>query len=587
VTDPGRTWDDLVVPENTRRALRAIARRARSRARAAAGQESAHSRRGPRIGPVLFVGPSGTGKTLATEIIAATAGLPIQQLDLGPALAGEQRDVERALAETLDAARSHSAIAVIDGAAPLLRLRSASTDGSDSGSRTATEDALSHLLEHISHFDGVVIVTAAITRAIDPALAGCFGAVVEFPPPQLEARIELWRRSLPADAVLAEGTLHYLASWLAWTGGTIHNCCLAAAQEAATEGVPLQVRHVSRVLDQGYRSGARSYARDVEPPSRSPVAEPPARAPAARRRDGRRWPTIAAGTAIAAALVGLVVALAAGAPSGRPRSALAHVGAVRVSLPSGWRREASSERAPFGLTGALTLSSPPPARGALIIGQVGGDSSPLPRTVLTASSPQATPEVVRLGRVVLYRYRTAARAGLPGGEWIYSMPTTTGTVIAICRPQAASRTFTTDCGRVLATLSLGTGRTLPVGLSSAYARALSTVITQLNAVRSSAARQLATAGTAHAQAAAATKLALAHARAASSVTRLDAGQAATANAALAHALLMTADGYRALALAASRGDLSAYRTARVALATAAHTQSSAFEQLRAFGYRLA
>jgi hypothetical protein len=586
VTDPGRTWDDLVVPEDTRRALRAIARRARSHARAASGQESAPRGR-PRVGPVLFVGPSGTGKTLATEIIAAKARLPIQQLDLGPALAGQQSDVERALAATLEAAQSNSAIAVIDGAAPLLRARSASTHAPHSDSQTAAEDALSHLLERIRHFDGVVIVTAAMTRAIDPVLAGRFDAVVEFPPPQLEARIELWRRSLPADAVLADGTLHYLASWLAWTGGTIHSCCLAAAKEAATEGVPLQVRHVSRVLDQGYRSSARSYARDVEPPSPSAPADPPAQTPAPRRRDGRRWTTIVGGTAIAAALAGLVVALAAGAPSGTPQSALARVGAVRVSLPSGWRREASSHRAPFGLTSALTLSSSPPARGVLIIGQLRGDSSPLPRIVLTALSPQAVPEVVRLGRVVLYQYRSAARAGLPGGEWIYSMPTTAGTVIAICRPQEASRTFTTDCARVLATLTLGSGRTLPVGLSSAYARALSAVINQLNAVRSSAARQLATAGDAHAQAAAAATLAQAHAQAAASVTRLDAGQAATANAALAHALLMTADGYLALSLAAARSNASAYATARLALATAAQTQSSAFEQLRAFGYRLA
>jgi hypothetical protein len=587
VNDPGRTWGDLVVPEDTQHALRAIARRARSHARATPGQGSARPRRRQPIGPVLFVGPSGTGKTLATEIIAAKARLPIHEVDLGAAPAGQPIDVERVLAEACDAAQGNSAIAVIDGAAPLLRPRAPSTDGSGTDSWTGTDDELSHLLKRVSRVDGLVIVTATMARAIDPVLAERFVAVVEFPAPPLEARMEIWRRSLPADAELADGTLRYLASWLTWTGGTIHSCCVAAAREAASEGVPLQLRHVSRVLDQGYRTSARSYPRDVQAPTLRPSPEQPAQTPAARRRGGRRWPAIASATAIAAALVGLVVALAAGATSSGPRSVPARVGAVRVSLPSGWRREAGSGRAPFGLTGALTIVSPPPARGVLIIGQLAGNSSALPRAVLTAFSPQAAPAVIRLGPVDLYLYRTPSRAGLPGGESIYAMPTTAGTVIAICRPKDASPTFMTNCGRVLATITLGSGRTLPVGVSGTYARALSAVINQLNAVRSSAARQLGAAGTAQAQAAAALRLARAHAQAASSVTRLDAGPAATANAALAHALLVTANGYRALALAASRRNLSAYRTARAALSAATRTQGSAFEQLRAFGYRLA
>jgi hypothetical protein len=600
LTDPGPTWDDLVVPEDTRSALRAIARRARGRA--SSGREPARPRRRPGIGPFLFVGAAGTGKTLATQIIAAAAGLPLHECDLGPALAGQRRDLERVVAEAFDAAQSNGAIAVIDGAAPLVR-RPSSADGP--GADWRTDDVLSHLVERASRFDGVVIVTATMSRGIDPGLTEHFAGVVEFPAPQVEARVEIWRRSLPADAELPDGTLHYLASWLTWTGGTIHSCCVAAAQEAATEGVPLQLRHVRRMLDQGYRTSARSHATDAEPPPRpaspgrqrrpaspGPPARPssfgpPARTPAAAGRDGRRWPVIAGGMAIAAALVGLVVALAAGAQSGSPPNARARVGAVEVSLPSGWRREAPSDQAPFGLTSALTIASPPPARGVLILGQLAGDSSPLPRTVLAALSPQTAPEVVRLGPVVLYQYRTPSSGGATGGERVYVMPTTTGTIVAVCRPRAQSPTFTTTCGRVLATLRLRSGRALPVGLSSAYASALSTVINQLNTVRSSAGRQLATAGTAQAQAAAALKLAQAHAQAAAAVAKLNAGQAASANAALAHALTMTADGYRALALAASHRNLSAYRTARSALASAAQTQGSAFQQLRALGYRLA
>jgi hypothetical protein len=533
------------------------------------------------------VGASGTGKTLATQIIAAEAELPIHELDLASALTDRPDDVEHVVGAALDTAHNEGAIAVIDGGAALLGRRSPSTGRTGPDAWGGSDDVLSPLLELISGSDDLVIVTATTARAADPALPERFGAVVEFPRPDTEARVEIWRRSLPADAELPEGTLRYLASWLTWTGGTIHSCCLAAAQDAAAEGVPLQLRHVSRVLDRGYRTSARSYATEVAPPSPPPSPEPPAPTPPARPRVGRRWPVIAGGTAIAAALVGLVVALAAGATSGSSaRTPSARVGAVQLSLPAGWRREAGAHPPPLGLPTALTIASPRPAQGVLIIGQLAGDSSPLPRTVLAAFSPQVAPEVVRLGPLVLYQYRTVARAGLPGGERTYVLPTTTGTVIAICRPIEASSAFLTNCEGVLETIRLRSGRALPVGVSSPYARALSAVITQLNAVRSSAARQLASASTGQAQASAALKLAQAHAQAASSVTHLAAGQAASANAALAHALLMTADSYRALALAAAHRNPSAYKTARAALATAAQTQDSAFQQLRAFGYRL-
>ncbi len=653
--DYGYTWQDLVLPEDELERLRSLSRYLRLGERYVSGQSGNTSIRRMPARPVLFLGAAGTGKTMAAQIVAADAGVPIHTFDLAAALASDSPGFDHLSARAFQSAARDGAILIVDGAGMLLPRpapadwrgrRSASpnrpSEGggpADADSHDTGETSLARLLERTERFDGLVIFTSTVTHGIGPAVIVRFRAVVTFPLPDTAARKEIWRRSLPADRELTESNLDYLAGWLQWPGGTIHRCCLAAADEASREGVPVQLRHVAGVLDQLHHSGGRPAGTPAPPPGpigpgpdttppapirsgtdttppgpdRSDPAVPPPPAPVrtgrtmvpgradsgagpvgseaaagvGAARPGRRWP-LAAGVVVAVAVIAGIVALVT-AGSARPGAVrTAYVDAVRVSLPPTWRQSTPTARPSLGLTGELAAVSPAPARGELVIGRMApGETAPLPQALLATLPSTVTPQIVKVGRLVFYRYPGAAPAGGSGGQSIYSMPTTSGTVVGVCRSQARFASFTSSCERVLGTVQLASGSALPLTLSTGYARQLNAVMGRLNTVRSSAGPQLAAGIGNRAQAAAATKLALAHGQAASALVHLTAGVAAAANAALAHALQLTANAYSALAHAAAHSDAPAYRRARADLASSAQALSLAFAQLRRLGYQVA
>jgi DNA polymerase III delta prime subunit len=598
---PIRNWDELVLPEHQRELLRAIPRRLRLRH--VTGQGPEQSVRQKPVKPVLFVGPAGTGKTLAAQIIAADLDLPIQELDLAAEPPQQTAKLKKVAARAFQAAGSDGAILVIDGAGPLLRPPPIDEHGpgrlgtgqpaqllgpSLGEERKVLERLRSYLLERSDQYDGLVIFTSTVTRGIDPAMAQRFDVVINFPFPDSDLRKELWRRSLPQDAQLTESTLDYLSNWLRWPGGTIHRCCLEAADAAAVEGVPVQLRHVAGVLDQK-RHGTNELSQDAPAPSRPRPDEPPENQ-IARAKVRRGLRLTALGGVVAAAIVGLI--LAGTAPSSPARNAsgkTVHVGSMRVSVPSNWRQEPAPATSSLGLTGELAVASPAPARGLLIVGKTAASNpSVLPPSLLATLRAAAAPQIVKVDRVVFYRYVGSAPSGRATSESVYAMPTTSGTIIGVCRTEGtASAAFMSSCERVLSTLKLTAGSALPLALNTHYAHTLNSVINQLNTVRSTAGAQLAAATTAHAQAAAATTLARAHAQAGSALVHVGAGVASGANAALAHALLTAANAYSALANAAAHNDAHAYSAARTELGSTAQALSLAFGQLRRFGYRVA
>lgn len=600
---PVGTWDELVLPEHQQELLRAIPRRLRLRERHVTGQGPEQLVRRKPVKPVLFVGPAGTGKTLAAQIIAADLGLPIQELDLAAKPPQQTAKLEPVGARAFHAAESDGAILVIDGAGPLLRPPPASDehgpgrlgtgqpvkvlDPSVDEERKVLERLWSYLLERSDRYDGLVIFTSTVIRGIDPAIVQRFD-VINFPFPDSDLRKELWRRSLPQDAQLTESTLDYLSNWLRWPGGTIHHCCLAAADAAAVEGVPVQLRHVAGVIDQE-RHGTNELPQGAPAPSRSRPDEPPGNQ-IARAKVRRGLRLTALGGVVAAAVVGLI--LAGTTPSSPARNAsgkTVQLGSTRVSVPSNWRQERAPATPSLGLTGELAVASSAPARGLLIIGKTAaGNQSVLPPSLLATLPAAAAPQIVKVDRVVFYRYRGSAPSGRATSQSVYAMPTTSGTIVGVCRTEGtASAAFMSSCERVLSTVKLTAGSALPLALSTHYAQTLNSVINQLNTVRSTAGAQLAAATTAHAQAAAATTLARAHAQAGSALVHVGAGVASGANASVAHALLTTANAYTALANAAAHNDAHAYRAARTELRSTGQALSLAFGQLRRFGYRVA
>ena len=164
---------------------------------------------------------------------------------------------------------------------------------------------------------------------------------------------------------------------------------------------------------------------------------------------------------------------------------------------------------------------------------------------------------------------------------VYVLPTSAGRVVSVCRP--ANTAFTAVCERILGAVTLRPGVRTVVS-SPDYAHSLSEVIAKLNAARVSASSQLRVARTATAQSRVESRLANAHAHAASVIAKLEAGPARAANAALASSLKMTAGAYAAMARAASVHDAPAYRAASSTLAAAVAATRMAFADLQQFGY---
>ena len=317
------------------------------------------------------------------------------------------------------------------------------------------------------------------------------------------------------------------------------------------------------------------------------VAREPQAEPSARPAGNRRLLVAMAAALVVAAGVGFAVAHSSGGSEASTLGGHAAAGPLEVSFPSSWQQQGSVPTTPdISLSGSLALAAPS-SGGELVI----GSATPSGATLLPASLLSALPstphgEAVRLGELELYRYRNLQPTGAAVPETLYALGTSSGTVIGVCVPPASGAVaFTAQCEQVLGSLKLASGSALALGPSQAYATALGSALSALDAVRASAGATLAKAGSAKAQATAATTLAQAHNHAAAAVRAANPGPAEqAANAALAAALSRIAGGYSALASAARSGNAGAYDVARRTVDSGTAALTKAVGALRKLGY---
>ena len=238
---PAADWGDLVLPEAQADTLRAIAARARQRNRVLHEWGfGAGSGRGLGLS-ALFAGASGTGKTLAAEVIAAELGLDLYRVDLATVVSKYVGETEKQLRRIFDAAEAGGAVLLFDEADALFGRRSEVKDSHD---RYANLE-VSYLLQRLESYSGVVILTTNLRQAVDSAFLRRISVVVNFPFPATEQRAAIWRRTVPAQAP-TEGLDYALLSRLSVAGGSIRNIVLGAAFLAADAGEPLCMIYMLR-----------------------------------------------------------------------------------------------------------------------------------------------------------------------------------------------------------------------------------------------------------------------------------------------------------------------------------------------------
>ncbi|MFD4584341.1 ATP-binding protein [Streptomyces sp. NPDC058434] len=237
--EPQAGWGDLVLAERQAKILREIV--AHVRRRPTVLQEwgfEATLRRGLGV-TALFAGGSGTGKTLAAEVVARELGLDLFVIDLSQVVSKYIGETEKNLRKVFDAAERGGALLLFDEADALFGKRSEVKDSHD---RYANLE-VSYLLMRMEAYRGLAILTTNMKQALDTAFMRRIRFVVDFPFPGESERAEIWRRVLPAQAP-TKGVDPDLLARLTVAGGSIRNIALSGAFLAAEEGDRLRMRHM-------------------------------------------------------------------------------------------------------------------------------------------------------------------------------------------------------------------------------------------------------------------------------------------------------------------------------------------------------
>jgi ATP-dependent 26S proteasome regulatory subunit len=241
------TWNDLVLPEIQRQTLLDIAAQVRQR-RLVYETWGMAARNLRNLGiSALFTGPSGTGKTLAAEILANELRLDLYRIDLSSVVSKYIGETEKNLRRVFDAAEDGGAILLFDEADALFGKRSEVKDSHD---RYANVE-VSYLLQRMEAYRGLAILTSNMKSALDPAFLRRIRFVVSFPFPDAAQRAEIWLRMFPPQAP-TEGLDWSKLAKLNLAGGNIRNIALNAAFIAADAGEPVRMNHLLRAARSEY-----------------------------------------------------------------------------------------------------------------------------------------------------------------------------------------------------------------------------------------------------------------------------------------------------------------------------------------------
>jgi hypothetical protein len=253
----------LVVAPVLRRELESLVVRCRLRERFPDALGSSIKARYRPAVRALFVGPSGTGKTLAVAWLATRLGIPLFRVDLSAITSKYIGETEKNLSELLARAEQSEVLLLFDEADALFGKR---TDIQDSNDRFANAQT-NYLLQRMESYDGITVLTSNGRSRFDDAFARRFDAIVSFPLPGPEERRDLWIAHLGESAeasTLEPGQLNRLAASAELTGGQIRNAVLRSAVAAAQHNDAISYRHLLTGVATEYRKLSRQLPNELK-----------------------------------------------------------------------------------------------------------------------------------------------------------------------------------------------------------------------------------------------------------------------------------------------------------------------------------
>ncbi|MDB5285225.1 MAG: hypothetical protein JWR05_174 [Mucilaginibacter sp.] len=241
------SMDDLVLPQAQKEMLRDLTNQVKHRSKVY-NEWGFASRNNRGLGiTALFAGESGTGKTMAAEVVAKALNLDLYRIDLSQVINKYIGETEKNLKKIFDAAEDGGAILLFDEADALFGKRSEVKDSHD---RYANVE-VSYLLQRMEAYRGLAILTTNMKNVMDKAWMRRIRFVIQFPFPGPEQRAEIWKRIFPAETPTNLLDIAKLAK-LNLAGGNIKNISMNAAFIAASENEVVGMQHLQRALRTEY-----------------------------------------------------------------------------------------------------------------------------------------------------------------------------------------------------------------------------------------------------------------------------------------------------------------------------------------------
>ena len=203
---------------------------------------------------ILFVGQSGTGKTMAAEIIAHELGLDLYKIDLSCVISKYIGETEKNLSKIFQEAEQSNAILFFDEADAVFGKRS---DVKDSHDRYANIE-INYLLQRMEEYEGTVILASNFKKNIDDAFTRRMRFVIEFPFPNEIYRRRIWENIFPRSTPLNDDIdFGFLARKIHIAGGSIKNVALNAAFMAAEDGGIVKMEYIIRAAKREFEKAGR------------------------------------------------------------------------------------------------------------------------------------------------------------------------------------------------------------------------------------------------------------------------------------------------------------------------------------------
>ncbi|AZM57954.1 AAA family ATPase [Streptomyces sp. WAC 01529] len=248
-------FEDLVLPEEPLAILRELTLRARHRDKVL-GEWRLRTGGGRGRGVIaLFAGDSGTGKTLSAEVVAGELGLDLYVVDLSAVVDKYIGETEKNLEKIFAEADRTDSVLLFDEADAVFGKRSEVKSSHD---RYANLES-AYLLQRLEAFDGIAVLTTNLRANIDDAFTRRLDLVVDFPFPDVEQRVTLWRTCLAGTPHTPDldAEITACAEEFELAGGGIRSAAVTAAYLAAGRGGPVSGADVRAGARREYRKMGR------------------------------------------------------------------------------------------------------------------------------------------------------------------------------------------------------------------------------------------------------------------------------------------------------------------------------------------